>query len=200
MKTRKLLILVATMAWSFVAFADDVSFTSTGGTFSGTSAGYVLTSATLTQISGLAGNTYSGDLGTISFSTGLLGSLSNVIVGGPIIPGGSITITGNGLDGLAAGTLFTGTFSQGGVWGYILQSDGTYLYTLTANVTGQDGDGNASGEMTFTINTGHGIFPGYTSASGTDTVSLTAVPEPSEFGLLGIGILGLAGVIWRKLI
>ena len=114
MKKKMLLLVVLAITLPLAAFADDVSFTSDGGTFTGTSFGYVLTSATLTQISGLAGSTYSGsDLGTVSFSTAKLGSISNVIVGGPIMAGGGITITGNGSDGLAAGTLFTGTFAQG---------------------------------------------------------------------------------------
>jgi hypothetical protein len=65
-------------------------------------------------------------------------------------------------------------------------------------VTGQEGSNNsANGLMTFTINTGTNIFPGYTSASGTDTVNV-AVPEPSEIGFVGMGLLGLIGVIRRK--
>lgn len=201
MKMKMLLLVVLAMALPLAAFGDAVSFTSSGGTFTGTSFGYVLTNATLTQINGLGGNTYSGsDLGTVSFSTAKLGSISNVIVGGSIMAGGTITITGNGSDGLAAGTLFSGTFAQGGTWGYVLQSNGTYLYTLTANVTGQEGSNNsASGLMTFTINTGTSIFPGSTSASGTDSVNV-AVPEPSEIGFVGMGLLGLIGVIRRKVI
>jgi hypothetical protein len=181
------------------AFADDVSFTSTGGTFSGTSFGYVLSNATLTGISGLAGNSYTGtDLGTVSFSTAKLGSISNVISGGNVLAGGNLTITANGTDGLAAGTLFSGTFGSTGMWGYVLQSDGTHLYTLTTDVMGQDSLGNSEqGIMTFSINTGMNIFPGYTSQSGTGVVSM-AVPEPGELTMVGFGLLGLVGVIRRK--
>jgi len=193
MKKNICLIIALLLTLSLVAFADDVSFTSTGGTFTGTSISYVLADATLTQIS-LGGNTYSGsDLGTLSFSTAEQGSISNAGTGGPFLPGGTIVITGNGSDGLPAGLLFDGTFPQGGTWGFVVQPDGSHLYTLCAKVSGQDGNGNSdSGIMTFFINTGI-VFTGTTSASGTDTVQVapvTAVPEPEEWSLFAVGLLG----------
>ena len=95
------------MTLPVAAVADDVSFTSTGGTFSGTSQGYVLTDAILTGITGLGANIDSGaDLGTVSFATAKLGSISNVIIGGPITPGGTLTISSNGAGGISAGALF----------------------------------------------------------------------------------------------
>ena len=199
MKKRLLLLLVMAMALPLAAFADDVSFSSTGGTLTGNSAGLTLVNATLTQVSGLGGSSFTGsNLGTVSFSTGDFGPIANVNNGGAILAGGTITITGNGADGIPTGTLFSGTFSTGGTWGYVLQPDGTYLYTLNANVTGVDGNGNgASGTIVFSIDNGTKPFAGYTNASGTSSVNV-AVPEPGELSFLGMGLIGLIGAIRRK--
>jgi hypothetical protein len=49
-----------------------------------------------------------------------------------------------------------------------------------------------------TINTGKGFFNGSTNISSGDT-NITTVPEPGTLGLLGTGLLGLAGALHRKL-
>ncbi len=205
MKKKAALILAVALTLPVAVFADDISFTSTGGVFTGDSLGFVLTDATLTQITGLGGDPISGsDLGTVSFNTALLGSLSNVGGGGPFDAGGTITIAGNGSGGGPSGVLFSGTFPDGGTWGYVLQPDGSFLYTMTANISGQDGQGNpASGTMTFVLNNGTGevvgtgIFPGTTSASGTANFVLSA-PEPGELSLLGIAVVGIVSLVRRR--
>jgi hypothetical protein len=48
-----------------------------------------------------------------------------------------------------------------------------------------------------TINTGKGYFNGCTTISSGDTNIV--VPEPGSLSLLGTGLIGLAGVVRRKL-
>jgi hypothetical protein len=44
-----------------------------------------------------------------------------------------------------------------------------------------------------TINTGKGFFNGSTLIAGGDTTVVASVPEPSPLGVLGTGVLVLAG-------
>jgi hypothetical protein len=49
-----------------------------------------------------------------------------------------------------------------------------------------------------TINTGRGFFNGSTKISSGDT-NIVVVPEQSTLTLLGTGLVGLAGILRRKL-
>jgi hypothetical protein len=174
-------------------------FSNSGGTLSGTNAGLSLTGSALIAVDGYnGGGLVTGDLGTVSFTTGALtgGSLQ---MGGTFAAGGTFAIDGNGTGGLPDGVLFSGTFSGPVSWTLTTLANGTHNYTLTGVVTGTMGGSSVNGvTVQLTINTGKGYFNGSTTISGGDTTVEASVPEPSTLALFGIGAIALAGKLRRK--
>ena len=198
---RVLWLTVLALALPLTAFADSsVDFTNSGGILAGSNTGLSLTGSALIAVNGLngLGLVTGSNLGSVSFGTGALtgGSLQ---MGGTFAAGGSFTITGNGSSGLPNGTIFSGTFSGPATWTLVTLANGTHNYTLTGIVAGTLGNSFYTNGVTvqLTINTGHGFFNGRTHISSGDTN--VVVPEPGSLSLLGTGLLGLAGVVRRKL-
>jgi hypothetical protein len=200
---RMVLMALLAMALPLAAFAGStgaVDFTNSSGVLSGTSAGLSLSSSELIAANGLNGlGLVTGGLGNVSFMTGALSS-GSMQTGGTFASGGSFTITGNGTDGIPNGTIFNGSFSGPVTWTVITLSNGTHNYELTGVISGTWFNGaTVFGATTqLTINTGKGFFNGSTNISSGDT-NITTVPEPGTLGLLGTGLLGLAGALHRKL-
>jgi hypothetical protein len=179
-----------------LALADNgTDFSDSGGTLSGSNAGLSLSGSTLIAVNNLGGGGMTtGNLGTVSFSTGALtgGSLQ---MGGTFAGGGTFTIDGNGSSGIADGVIFSGSFSGPVTWTLATLANGTHNYTLTGVVTGMMGGSSVSGvTVQLTINTGKGYFNGSTTLAGGDTTMRPSVPEPSTLALFGTGIIGLAGL------
>jgi hypothetical protein len=204
MNTLKTLLLTAVLAClPLAASANSVDYGNTGGTVTAISGGTALSliGSMLTVVSGgPCSPLCSGNLGTVTFTTGALTS-GSLTTGATFGAGGSLTIMGNGTDGLT-GALFTGTFTSA-TWTVNTLPSGKIVFSFTGTLQGTNG---FSGLEAFTIQGskivnvnpfigGHGSVAW---ASGNTTVS--PVPEPGTMALLGTGLIGLAGSLRRKLL
>ena len=199
---KKVLLLTAlVLVLPFAAFAgSSVDFTNSGGTLSGTPSGLTLTGSTLIAANGLGAGLITGsNLGTVSFSTGVLSS-GSLQMGGTFAAGGAFSISGNGIGGIPNGVIFNGSFTGPVTWTLVTLANGTHNYTLTGSPTGTWYAGGTINGATvqLTINTGHGFFNGQTTVSSGDT-NFTTVPEPGTLGLLGTGLIAVGGIVRRKL-
>ena len=193
------LLVLSCLTLPVASFADSgVDYSNAGGTLTGSNSGFSLSSSTLIAVIGGSGMV-TGDLGTVSFTTGALTS-GNLQTGGTLAAGGTFEITGNGTNGVPNGTLFSGSFSGPVTWAITTLGNGTHNYTLTGAITGT-ANGQAVVGMTsqLTINTGTGFFNGSTGIAGGDTTIVGSVPEPSTVTMFGTGVVGLLALFRRKL-
>jgi hypothetical protein len=195
MVKKLVLLAVLALALPLAAFASSsIDFSNSGGTLSGSASVLSLAGSTLIGVKGLNGGGLitGNNLGSVSFSTGALAS-GSLTMGGTFAAGGSFTIIGNG-NGVPNGVIFSGTFSGPVTWIMTPEANGTHSYELIGAVSGP---GAVGATVQLTVNTGKGFFNGSVGISSGDT-NLT-VPEPGTLSLLGTGLIGLAGVIRRKL-
>jgi hypothetical protein len=197
---RMVLMALLAMALPLAAFAGSVDLGNGGGLISGSSAGLSLTGSELITVGGLGGGgLVQGLLGSVAFTTGALMPGGSLTMGGDF-NGGTFTVTGNGTNGIPDMVLFSGAFTSPVKWSLNTLSDGTHQYTLQGTIKGTWYNGKTVVGLTYdqTVNTGKGLFGGSVNVISGET-GITTVPEPGTLGLLGTGMLGLAGALHRKL-
>jgi PEP-CTERM motif len=188
---RVLLLVLLALALPATTWAKGtIDLVNRGGTITGSNAGLSLTGSVL-----FAYGSATGNLGTVSFTTGPF-IKGDAAMGGTLAPGGTFTITGNGTNGLPNGTIFKGTFSSSTpiTWSVITLADGSHQYTLSGAI---EGNGRVGATVQLAVVSGKGLFSGTADLSSGDT-SLS-VPEPGTLGLLGTGLLGIGGLMRRRL-
>ncbi len=204
MVKKVLLQAVLALALPMAAFASGgIDFHNSGGTLSGGASGLSLTGSTLIGVTGLYGGPVATNLGSVSFTTGALTS-GNLQTGGWFAAGGTYTVVGNGTNGVPNGVIFSGAFSSPVEWtaktnklnGFVLG------YVLSGTLSGTLSNGysvsGVSSQVTFKATGGHkGYFMGTVTLASGDTA--VVVPEPGTLSLFGTGLLGLAGLVRRKL-
>ncbi len=194
---RVVVLALLAMTLPIAAWASGIDLTNQGGTIAISLSGITSKGSQLKSFNGIQAPP-GKSLGKVDFSTGAL--TSGTISGGGTFSsvGSSFVVIGKGNYGQPKGVIFQGTFVGDISWTLVSQVGQTSTYSLTGDLAGQLYNGRmVTGTTTQTIITHPGQL-----AKGIGHINLgdthLNTPEPGTLGLLGTGLLGIAGTFRRK--
>jgi hypothetical protein len=181
---RAVLMVALALALPAASFATSIiDYTNAAGTITASDSGLSLTS-TIVAIHTVGGPlTQIGNLGTLSITAGAL--LSGSAAGGGEFGPGTLTLTGTGGAVLFSGTFDSATWAKGSTIGGMVE------YTLDIVLSGDRGGSFQTAFFSTGDFTGQGVIG--------EGSTFVVVPEPGTMGLLGTGLVGIAGLVRRKL-